>query len=762
MNPKTTIGLVAALLVAVIGVWWATSSDEDAGPKKTDDARQPLFDPPLAAPVRFEVQTGDKTPFVFELVDDKWRMTAPLSGPSQHGIVRGDVLRIKDLETDKAYPKDDPDRPDTSITSLDKPRQTLKLTDKDGNAHVVRFGAEKAFSRLVYLQKDDDETVYLVAANVFTQMKKDMSDYRGKRVTEFNQTDATRVEVAGRRGFTLVKIDNSWVLDAPVKARAAQAKANSVLSGLANMNVQNFVEDDAKNLRIYGLHEPRYVVTVNVEKKTPKPPTTTAGAEGPTQPEFDVESRTIRVAFGETAENRVFARLPDESGGVVFQVAESVLKQVVPELIDLRDKRVTEIATAKAVKVTVTRGARSVTLAKNDGKWQIAASPPQQPQDAEFAAVDDLLKAVRELKATGFEETARPAFGLDTPRATIELTAEGLLEPVRLAVGLETPSKTGVYIRNGRDGLISVVPSSSVEALLVSPQSFRSRDLLRIDRARVSRIEITRGDTTCTVARQDGVWRFAAPIEGSATFVAVDAILADLVGLRGRRVVGGPADAARFGLDRPAIRASITVDPPPQPATTQPESQPVDPPAEPPTIHTLLVTKHTDDKVYAMVEGGPTICEVDAKVFDDLDAELFSTKILSVEPSQATRLAFGGPAPFEFNKTGDKWSLKDEASFQTDVSKITTVLNTLRDLLATRFVRYKDAKVESFGLDSPATVVTVQGGGDDPITLSISGRGPAAGGRYASVSTAADRVFVIKSEDADKLVMTVTDFHKGG
>ena len=65
-------------------------------------------------------------------------------------------------------------------------------------------------------------------------------------------------------------------------------------------------------------------------------------------------------------------------------------------------------------------------------------------------------------------------------------------------------------------------------------------------------------------------------------------------------------------------------------------------------------------------------------------------------------------------------------------------------------------------MDAPAVALTIQSGGEAPVTLSVSASGPEDGGRYASVSTASDRVFVIKSEDVDKIAKQVTDFRRAG
>ncbi|MFQ5424710.1 MAG: DUF4340 domain-containing protein [Phycisphaerae bacterium] len=643
----------------------------------------------------------------------------------------------------------------------------VKLTDKDGKSAVVRIGARQKLSNKTYVQKEGDDTIYLVDADLNRQMKKSLSDYRGKQLAQFAQTDAVRVEVTGERQYTLVKTDNKWVIESPIKARAAQAAVNTLLTSLSNMRVREFVDDAPKSLRVYGLEPPRFVVSVTTEKKTPKP--VSEGTEGPVVPEFDVESQVFRVAFGATAEDKLFARLGEADSPAVFDVAKSLADQVAPELSVLRDKRVTEAATAKVQRVVFTREKASVTLVKTDGRWRIESGlGAEETQEAEFAAVDDLLKAVRDLKAVGFEFAPLPVFGLETPRATIELTAEGLLEPVRLRIGGLTPSKTGVYVKNERDGTIAVAAVDAVTPLLVTPESFLSRNLFRISRIWSRKIELSRGERSCTLEKNAGRWRFASPVTGVVDQPAMTAVESDLTALRGRRVVALADQAARYGLDKPAIRATLTSLTPPELPTTQPASRPTSQPTQeppkpkPPIIDTLLVNRHTDGKVYAMVEGGRTICEVDAKVFDDLNAELLDTKVLPVEPSQVIGLAYGAENAFEFTKTGDRWSLKGEASFQIDVTKITGVLNALRDMRAMQYVRYKDAKPEAFGLDAPAVELTVWRESGDAVALKISAKGPPEGGRYAMVSSTAGRVFVVKPEDVDKLAKKVADFHKAG
>src|SRR5690606_7642373 len=122
---RTTVLLVIALLFAVAGLWWLQSAP-DVSHDTADDAAERLFDLQSDDIVGYEIKSGDQTAASFEKIDGVWRMTAPFSGPANVGIVAGDVSRILNLTSYKAYgPNDDP--PGDDITALNAANKAVKL-----------------------------------------------------------------------------------------------------------------------------------------------------------------------------------------------------------------------------------------------------------------------------------------------------------------------------------------------------------------------------------------------------------------------------------------------------------------------------------------------------------------------------------------------------------------------------------------------------------------------------------------------------------
>lgn len=759
MNSKTTIGLVVALLIATGAIWWVSRSETAGNTTPVSNEPKALFDKPIEDPVGFETVKGGEA-FVFEKAGENWRMKSPLKSGAQSSTVASDVSRIAGLKYTKSFAASDPERPSDKQTSLGNPVRVVKLTGKDGRSQVIKIGSMQALATKTYVQKEGDDTIYLVDGDLASDFNRRLVDYRGTRIVDAPVTELVKMEATGAAAWSLSKTDNTWTLETPIKARADQAKAAALAGVVANLSAQTFVEDTPQSLRVYGLDSPAMTLTATLEKKTPKPPPPPP-ASTPETPEFDTETRVVAVRIGGAADDKVFAQLEDPENPSVFQIPKTTYTQLAVPLTDLRDKRITDASTPKAQKISLTQEARRTDLVKNAGRWEITPASGAAPQPADLTAVDDLLKAVGGLTVLGFEQAVEPAFGLTSPRAEIELTIEGRTMPARIAIGGMTPSKTGVYVRNIDEDFVAVVAADSVEPLLVGPQAFLSRDLLTFARDRASKLEITSGGVARTIENQGGVWNFTAPLTGNADPAAALTLLSSLSNLRGRKVIAAATEAGQYGLTgADALRVSVWVNPQPKPQpTTATETQPVEPP-DPPVKYTVVLAKAADNKVVAMLEGGQTIAEVDAKAFDDLSAELFNTRVVVLQTDKVTGVTIGGANDLAFAKDGTKWQLAGESSFPVDPAKMIAYIDAIRDLKAKRFVKYAGANLAEYGLDKPVLTVAVRSD-TAPFELLVSERGPTDDTRFATSSAGRDRIFVISKEDFDKLNKQARDFQTG-
>ncbi len=765
MNQKTTYGILLAVAIALVAVWWARPvTNEVSGAADADrpGAQAPLFDFGNKEIAAVEIAAPDLPAIGFAKDADKWVLTAPLRAPATGYLVDSIVTRIRDLKPAMTFAPGDADRPGEDLTGLNKPLR-VKLTDVDGRVYVLKIGSAVPAARETYVQRDDSETLYVVPADLRPDFDRSLNDYRHRQVCEFATADAVRIEVSGEHAYRLARAGDQWTVEQPVRGRADRNAVDAMLRALSGLSVQTFADDAPKNLAVYGLERPAYRITVECEKKTPKPAPATQTTQ-PAEPEFETTPYTVAVALGAKAGDKRFGMLAQDDAPWVFQIADSLTSGLAPELTTLRDKTLARLEVNRAQRAALTTAEGTVELSRSEGKWSVrspalAGLPGDQ---AEFAAVDDLLRAAANLRATSFESgpPGLADYGFDSPRATLEITVEGTPEPLRLVFGRQTPSATAAYVRNEGEQLVAVVKADDVKPFLVGPLNFVNRDMLRFDRSRATRLEVTRGLRSASLAQKDGVWRVEGPIEADAEITAVNNVLADLSTLRARRVVGTPQQRAAFGLDRPPIVARLTV------AAAPPETQPTTapaPPDDPPAIYVLSAARK-DDKAYVYVEGAPTICEVDGRVFDNLDAELVEHAITRMQQSAivAVTVAQRGRKPFTFEKKGERWRLAGEPTFAADQAKVDALLAAFCGLKTDRYAAYRAPDLRAFGLNDPDLTVEYRTEDGARAELRISGSGPAddAAGRKYGVVAGSGRVFLLTTGDLAKFDLEVASFQQ--
>ncbi len=746
MNSKTTLLLVLALLLAVVGIWWlrpdaADSSDND---RQTSKKLLGLDADEITA---FEIKSGHETACSFVRADSQWRMTSPIDGPAQDRTVSDDVSLIAGLEFEKAYGKQD-DPPGNDLTSLEKPQGVVKLTDKGGKAHVVRIGKQQPFSTRTYVSKEGDDNVYLVDADLSRALKRKLEDYRGKRVTEIQSADVVRVQVTGAESFTAAKQDTGWAIEAPQKARADLTALNKVISAIANLNVTRFVDDAPESLRIYGLEPPRVSVTITTKPKSATPSDASADADEPVE---------TTVAFGSVIEENVFARIVDDQSPSVFQVPKSVLESVSPELSAVRDKRIVELVPVRAETIVLTtQEGESLSMSRDGVNWKIMSGDPTDATElAERVAVNDLLNTLRDVKAVGFENGARPEFGLDNPNIRLRIDVQGKTEPIELAVGAMTPSQTGTYLKNVAEDFVAVIPADDAKKLLIKPVAFRSRDILNFNPDHVGNFSLRRLSKSMTLEQVDGAWRMTSPIDTAAEGANVRTLLTGLSSLKGRAVVGTAAQRADFGLMQPQYTIELTIAKPMP--TTMPAGDEFTPPA--PETRVLFASRHAGSR-YAMLQGGDLIYEAEEKLIADIESEFADTQLLSFANADVVAITFDNEGVFRFKRDDDQWTLDGESTFVVDNLKLEAALSALGALKAQRFVAYENAELDALGLASPRIRIGVDLSNGTHHELVISGIGPNAADRYAQLASRPGSAFVLESTEIAKFDKRAADFKK--
>ena len=108
----------------------------------------------------------------------------------------------------------------------------------------------------------------------FIESERPIADENAKaKVFSYDAAKITQVEVKSSGGETtaLRKTNDAWAIVKPVETPADRNTVSDVVTTLANLEEQRVVDENAGDLKTYGLAEPRIDLTFHVDgEKEPK------------------------------------------------------------------------------------------------------------------------------------------------------------------------------------------------------------------------------------------------------------------------------------------------------------------------------------------------------------------------------------------------------------------------------------------------------------------------------------------------------------
>ncbi len=800
MNVKTTIVLAIVLIVGV-GTYLILSPKTPTVAER--DARPPEAEPEalyeLSQLVTFEVERPGKPKLVFEKPpvegkDDEygdWQFVEPVQAKATNWEVNSFADKFKAPKVRQKFTPGEDGFPPAEKIGLTKPNAVITVTDKKGATKTIQVGDRVLGGEETYIKVAGQDKACVAEIDVRDDLKKEVEKFRSKDLFSFDKSKAVQVEIVHEgKTYSLVKSkEDKWVLDKPVKAVADASKVDSLLNDIRYMRVDEFVKDDPEDLKPFGLEKPKTRVEVTIETKVKKKekeedkPTTTKAA----RPKFETKRSTHSLLLGGASDlkgEEFYVKLGGKPW--IASVTKSNRDKILPKPDEWRDKKVTQANVLDATKIQLTVGAGKAVLEKKGGAWRMVS--PKSGK-AEQSAVSDLLNAVKNLKASGWEEQPKDkaALGLDKPRAEIVLDIKGQTTPERLVVGGDTTSGLLTYVHRADSASVAVVKRDDAKKLLAPVLSYRDRGVLSFSKARADRIEVKQKDSKVVLEKQKGTWKMVQPVKAEADSAAVNDLLAEMSSVKAEAdsaavndllaemsslkaaQIAGEGDLTKYGLDKPEVVVGVRVSPPPKSrkaptTTTKAATKPATKPAKPPKpkTYTVHVTRKGDD-VFAVLPKGKLVYKLTKTAHANLVGELHDRTPMTFETSKVTGVeVLGGEKPLRFAKKGDKWSYVPDPHLTIDQQKVKDLVKAIHDVKAERYVSYQAKDLKPFGLDKPDLTVVVKTEDNKTVTMLLS-QADAKGLRKATLKAKPDarKVFLVGKDDVKKLTKKIADFVKG-
>ena len=212
-----------------------------------------------------------------------------------------------------------------------------------------------------------------------------------KKVFTYDAATINQVQIKSSGGevTSLRKgADNTWTIVRPVQATADRNSISEVVTSLSSLEEQRVVDENAADLKAYGLAEPRVDVTFHVDG--------------------DKEPKRILLGEKTPASSGTYAKL--SSGNRVFLVDTAVEAAVDKPTFDFRDKAALTFDQAKVTSIELASAAQTIRIEKSGDEWKLV-KPVQAPAD--FVSVNGVLGQLQ--SADALQRIAREVPSAERP-----------------------------------------------------------------------------------------------------------------------------------------------------------------------------------------------------------------------------------------------------------------------------------------------------------------------------------------------------------
>ncbi len=466
---------------------------------------------------------------VIERQDAVWIITQPVSAQTEDGAID----RILDALVELRYERDIGVADDLADFGLAEPETEIEVAGKGGILGTILLGAFTPDGSKLYVKLAGKEPVFTVKKFVKDALDRDLFDLRDKSVIDFAIPDITGVEAfRDGRAFVFEKnADADWMMTSPADHKADAGKIRRLLDSVRSATVKKFVEEAATDFDAYGLAPASVVIKLKFAEKT------------------------TALSLGDSVDpdesGSVFARMSDRPR--VFELSAGILQNLSNEVDEWRDRSLLDFERDEVSKLQITSTDGGVTVVRSfadSDEWMLT-----EPESAaaDPARVKDLLTYLRSLSATRFlkgDEREAAEHASATPIAQIRLWKEGSEAPLILSVS-ESPDRSEAYMKTEPGGETYAVHDPIMEELLPDPDRLKDKSALKFETTDVERIDVTKGERSLTIRRDDTKWDLPRGLE--LEDYEVDRLLWALSELDYVSIAPREKDDAAYGLDSPTM-----------------------------------------------------------------------------------------------------------------------------------------------------------------------------------------------------------------
>ena len=356
-----------------------------------------------------------------------------------------------------------------------------------------------------------------------------------------------------------------------------------------------------------------------------------------------------------------------------------------------QEKVFTDVQADKIDQITVKAASgERTTVHKQGSGWQVTQPATVTADEAEMSGLASNLSSLEVQRVIDEQSSDLKQYGLDPARIEVAFKAGG--KDHTLLLGAKTPTGSDMYARVPDKPRVFLVSSYLEATFNKTAFDLRDKTILKIDRDKVGRIEITSGDHTVTLDKQGPDWRVTTPFDARADFSAVEGVLGRLNSTAMKSIAPSDANDAKalkeYGLDKPSATIRVTS------GSAQAG---------------LAIGKGAGEGVvYARDLSRPLVFTIESSLADELKKsaddfrlkDLFDARAFNTTRVEVTRQG----VTLAFEKDKEAWKQVAPSAKAADAAKVEALLTALTNARATGF----EPKAAVTGLDTPELTATIK------------------------------------------------------
>lgn len=379
-----------------------------------------------------------------------------------------------------------------------------------------------------------------------------------------------------------------------------------------------------------------------------------------------------------------------------------------PAAADAKPKAFAELAAdaIEEIRFKNADGETSTVQKVGDG-WQLVAPNKAAADTGVVGTVTSNLSTLEVQRVVDENPADLKQYGLEPARIDVSFRLKDQQDFQQLLVGEKTPTGGDVFAKRPNENRVFLISSYLESIFNKSSFDLRDKAVLKYDRAAADRIEVIDGTSVLEFARTGMDWRIAKPISARADYAAIEGLLTRLSSTFMQKIVAPEAaDLAQYGLDRPALTASVTGGG---------------------TTARLLIGREDEGARFAKDSGRPEVFTVEETLYTELakDPPEYRRKdLFDARSFTATRIEIRrGTDMMAFDKSGsgesEMW--KNAAGQTVDLMKVEDMLTKISNIRAVTFENAVPASLEMPNLtvtirfDAKTETVSFGGSGADVV-----------------------------------------------